>query len=334
MTWMDRILPHIADLFAEKPIVLVDVGASGEPPANWRILAPLACYIGFDPDQRAIIETNAFGFRRFVMVNRAISGTGQKAVEFFLTRSPYCSSTLKPIQDALDHYGFSELFHVVGKASAPASSLDAALEEVGLDRIDWLKVDSQGTDLRIYESIRLTRRDRLWVLDVEPGMMNFYAGEDAFEDAHRQILRENYWLSSAHFQRYARVSAASRGRLEASGLDPQSLPKSPTAIEAQYFRTLAHVEASGSDVRDLVCVWALAMANGLHGFAMDIAIGMEGQHPIGEKLALCTLAEIRARQSRFGERIKRIAKRWIPASFHPRVAKIAAMGRLHSENPQ
>ena len=34
-----------------------------------------------------------------------------------------------------------------------ATTLDQALDSAGLDRLDWLKLDTQGTDLRLVESL-------------------------------------------------------------------------------------------------------------------------------------------------------------------------------------
>src|SRR5215475_10913019 len=77
--------------------VLLDIGASGAPPAIWRSIAPYSVYVGFDPDLRDMQQTTDQSFARAVIVNEAVSAdTGRPHAHFYFTKSPPCSSTLKP----------------------------------------------------------------------------------------------------------------------------------------------------------------------------------------------------------------------------------------------
>src|SRR6185369_7156805 len=124
--------------------VLVDVGASAGAPGIWEAIAPASTYVGFDPDSREMDGAGQGGFRRTVIVSEAVTADPEaKEVRFYLTRSPFCSSTLEPDMAALANYHFSELFVTERQGSAPASTLDAILARLELNRIDWLKCDSQ-----------------------------------------------------------------------------------------------------------------------------------------------------------------------------------------------
>ena len=75
--------------------ILIDIGASGAPPEIWGEIARYSTYVGFDPDLREISEIPDSRFQRAVIVNEAISSKADdKEVLFYLTKSPYCSSTL------------------------------------------------------------------------------------------------------------------------------------------------------------------------------------------------------------------------------------------------
>ena len=66
---------------------------------------------------------------------------------------------------------------------------------VGLDRVDWIKLDTQGTDLRLIESLSDEVAATLMAVDAEPGIDAFYEGEDTFGDLHRAMIERGYWLA-------------------------------------------------------------------------------------------------------------------------------------------
>lgn len=261
---------------AGAPAVLVDVGASGAPPAAWRALARAAVFVGFDPDSRAVSTSDPYGFARFVLVPKAVSDRPAETVTFNLTSSPYCSSLLRPNWPTLDEYSFSELFEVVSTVDAPAVTLDRALDELSLRQLDWLKLDSQGKDLDFYRGLGDARREGLLALDIEPGFVDFYEGENTFAEAHQALIADGFWLSRLEPQAYPRVSRATRRALADAGrqdaLDAlDRLGRSPTAAEARYLRTTAHLERRGAGPRDWALLWLFAMTDDRLGFALDVA---------------------------------------------------------------
>src|SRR2546423_5472708 len=112
--------------------VLIDIAASGAPPGIWDTIAPHSIYVGFDPDLRDIHEIPDSRFHRAVIVNEAISSSDDKEVLFYLTKSPACSSTLKPDTDALADYVFSDLFIVEKETIVQATTLNQVLERLSL----------------------------------------------------------------------------------------------------------------------------------------------------------------------------------------------------------
>src|SRR5256885_2285112 len=78
--------------------VLVDIGASGGTPGIWKNIAARSSYVGFDPDHREIDrDTHAAHFASNQIIHEVITPDATAAdAHFFLTHSPYCSSTLRP----------------------------------------------------------------------------------------------------------------------------------------------------------------------------------------------------------------------------------------------
>jgi hypothetical protein len=299
---------HLLSSLGLQP-VLVDVGASGAAPGLWRAIAPHAVYVGFDPDRRDVGKAAGQGFRRAFVLDRAVTAGPDSEVTFHLTRSPHCSSTLPPDRTSLAAYLFAGLFEVESTVRVPAATLDAALLELGLAGIDWLKLDSQGTDLRLFRSLSTDVRHRVLALDVEPGLIDAYVGEDLFVDAHRALTGEGFWLSRLN------VGGAVRGRREtlsalaaAADASPARVERwvrrSPAWCEARYLRTTEWLAERPFARREYALLWSFALLDGQHAFALDVAaayrrrFGDEETARLLEAAPLEAIRETERRESR------------------------------------
>ena len=280
--------------------VLVDIGASGAPPVVWEPLARHAIYVGFDPDRRELYDVPDGRYARSIIVNEAVtSAPGGEDVRFFLTRSPYCSSTLPPDERSLSDYLFADLFAVEREAVVPATTLSATLARLDLPSVDWLKTDSQGTDLRLFQSLTPEQRDGVLALDIEPGVIDAYQGEDLFVDAHRELTRQGFWLASLDVKGSVRmkrttvqIAARQHPRLNAARVAAVVAP-SPGWCEASYLRSLQSLAERQAEQRDYVLLWAFALVKRQLGFALDLALEYAGLFGAGELSALLWDAPLR-----------------------------------------
>ncbi len=294
-------------LAPDQGFILVDIGASGDPPPIWQELAFFASYIGFDPDARELNEANHYGFQDFKLVKKIVTDGDANTVKFFLTDYPYCSSTLKPDMAQCAQYTFTETFVVNDQTEFPAMRLDQVMTDLDLDRLDWLKLDSQGKDLDLFLSIHQTLRSRILAIDIEPGVIPFYEGENTFSESHQALLDEGFWLASLQLQNggFARIHQSTRQALADYRLPPDQepidfmgLPVSPTALEARYFRSLESLIARGATIRDFLTLWMFALCDQKLGFALDVAMHLQTQSDcsetskLGQQLLQLTLTEV------------------------------------------
>ena len=274
---MNREIDNVLTTLNIQP-VLLDIGASGAPPPQWKPIARRSIYVGFDPDRRELHEILGGQYARSIIVNEAVTNVlGQDGVRFYLTHSPYCSSTLPPNTEVLLQYLFSDLFAVEKEVLVRASSLDAVIDRLGLQGIDWFKTDSQGTDLRLFQSLRDDLRDRVLAIDIEPGLMDAYRGEDLFVDAHRELLRQGFWLSSLDVKGSVRMKRATLQAVASRhpGLKDvhvyDAVRSSPCWCEARYLRTIESFSQRNAGKRDYMLLWVFAMIERQWGYALDIA---------------------------------------------------------------
>lgn len=276
---MSESIDYVLSSLGIRPI-LVDIGASGAPPAIWQEIARHSVYIGFDPDlrdlQREVSDTT---YSEFILVNKALTHEkdGDRAL-FHLTKSPHCSSTLRPDSKSLSNYLFSDLFEVEEEVSVQTASLDSVMEQLSLTRIHWFKTDSQGTDLRLIDSMREEIRSRVLVADIEPGLIDAYIGEDLFVDAHRYLTQNGFWLSNLNVEGSVRMRESTVREVVSAdlGIDRALLKmgvrRSPGWCEARYLRTIDWLSAGGFPKEDYALLWAFALLDDQIGFALDIAI--------------------------------------------------------------
>jgi len=262
--------------------VLVDIGSSGGPPDVWHKIAPHSIYVGFDPGQEQTRELVQGRFYKTIIINEAVtSGQGTDQALFYFTRSPSCSSTLRPDAESLSHYLFSDLFVVEREGAVPSTSLDSVLNRFSLSRVDWFKTDSQGTDLRLFNSLRDAVRQRVLAIDVEPGLIDAYVGEDLFVDAHREITRNGFWLSNLEVHGAVRLRRATCDGLggctseDSYELLQKTLKKSPAWCEARYLRTIESLARGDFGKSDYVLLWIFALLDNQVGFAADLVIECE-----------------------------------------------------------
>lgn len=326
---MKRELNNVLKTFSIEP-VLIDIGASGEPPELWEVIARQSVYIGFDPDLREMQNIPGGKFARTIIVNEAVtSNPEQEETRFYLTQSPHCSSTLPPENESLENYLFSELFAVQKEVSVRASSLNAVIDRLGLRGIDWFKTDSQGTDLRLFQSLKDDLRNRVLAIDIEPGLIDAYQGEDLFVDAHRELVNQGFWLSkldvkgTVRMKRTTLQSVINNHPKFTDTLVYSSVQPSPGWCEASYLRTLESLEQRNAHSRDYILLWVFAMIENQWGYGLDIATAYDARFGVDHMSQ--QMSEFPLNQMyRNNRSLKAVAKRILPRQLKELLKKMVS----------
>lgn len=260
------------DEIVSAPPVLMDIGASGELHAKWKEIARYSICIAFDADNREMdfTEKESETFKRLIVFSRVVTDQDVEEIDFFLTRSPYCSSSLEPENRKLKVWSFQELFQVERKIKLKAIRLTEALREAKIERIDWFKTDTQGTDLRLFKSLPDEVRDNVLIAEFEPGIIDAYAGEDKLYDVMHYMNDKGYFMSGMEVKGTQRISPA-----ELKDFQPfhrkalhHCMIKSPGWAEVSYINAL---EKGTYDKRSYLLTYLFAYLEKQFGFAIEIA---------------------------------------------------------------
>ena len=271
---IDKILRR--DEFIETPPVLVDIGASGAIHQKWRRIAPYAVCIAFDADDRdmgfAVHESK--GYRKLYVFNRIVTAQPASSAPFYLTKSPYCSSLLKPDQTSLDQWAFGGLFDVDHVADLEVVTLKSVLAELGIVKVDWFKTDSQGTDLRLFKSLGDDLIRRVILAEFEPGIIDAYENEDKLYSLMSFMGGQPFWMSSLEIKGSQRISRQTFDKLFSPlerRLLGQLMKTAPGWGEVTYINSFSG-SADYLDKRDYLLGWIIAVIENHYGFALDIAL--------------------------------------------------------------
>ena len=254
------------------PPVLVDIGASGTIHKKWNPIAKYAICIAFDADSRdfEICESEDKGWRKLYSMNRLVASEAAEEMDFYLTHSPHCSSSLAPDQKALEPWAFSPLFEVDKVVKLPAVDLHSVLEKIGITYIDWYKTDSQGTDLRIFDALPKSIIRKIISADFEPGIIDAYMDEDKLHQLMAYMDKQPFWVSHMEVKGSQRIDQDDLQNLNSlkRRFISSFLKTAPGWCEISYINKLSDKEMT---CREYLLGWVFATMKEEHGFAIQAA---------------------------------------------------------------
>ncbi len=257
--------------FREASPVLVDIGASEAIHKLWKKISKYSTCIAFDADDREIgyIEKISSDFKKLYVFNCIVSDKDSPKISFFLTNSPYCSSTLEPNLNELENWAYSDKFNVTKNIEIKAKTLFSSLEELNINRIDWFKSDSQGIDLRLFNSLPLEINKKIIVAEFEPGFINSYKGEDKLSDLIKDFESKEFWLSNAKVKGSQRITKNQLDKYFNSEISKKlgqfSHKTSPGWAELIY---LNNFNKNNFSIREYLLGWIFSTILNQHGFAL------------------------------------------------------------------
>jgi FkbM family methyltransferase len=251
----------------DRPLVVVDVGC------RWgfaeKFVGPDRLFevYGFDPDEQECARLRErYANQAVNLVPMGLAGTaGQRTLH--LTQEPACSSLLPPDPALTERYPALACARQVSTMEVETTTLDVWAEQQGVHAADYIKIDTQGTELEILKGgRRLVQTARC--LEVEVEFNPIYRGQALFAELDLYLRSQGFVLwklsNQVHYssdgapallgaedavfyddaQRVSRpvfggqLYWANAHYVNQSVLDPQHLPADQMARDITLFETL------------------------------------------------------------------------------------------------
>ena len=182
------VVPDLLD----SPVVLIDIGAIGNPPVHWLPLKNKIHLIGFEPNEQEcerLNDTSNSGYLKSEFLPYAI-GEKDELRPFYITKYNECCSLLKPDFEWLNRFAYGHLFEINQKIDIQTLALDSIERLSSLDP-DALKIDAQGNELPILLGAK-SIIDKVFLIEIESGLHKNYENETTLEEICVHLTERNF----------------------------------------------------------------------------------------------------------------------------------------------
>jgi FkbM family methyltransferase len=213
------------------PLVVLDVGASGGFPPCWSAFGDQARLIGFEPDAdecRRLREKHGLDIRPVAL------GRRREARRLNKVKWAFSSSFLDINRDYWSRFPMGDMFESAGEETIETVDLDSYAAESGLADIDYLKLDTEGTELEILEGAAGLLAGTILAVEIEVAFQPLQHGRAMFSDVDAYLRAKGFTLFDLAPMRHARASLPP---LESFVAEPSSYGQVVWA-EALYVRDL------------------------------------------------------------------------------------------------
>lgn len=253
----------------EAGIGVLDIGARDGMNPVFTPVAPLLDVVGFEPDaeeaQRLQVAAGGSSFRSLAYLPYGLGeADGERVLN--LCRLRGTSSLYTPNRHFLNRFPDAGRFDVVDTAPVPIRSLDSLRQNpaIGLPRrIDFIKIDTQGSELQILLGARQLLQREVIGLEVEVLFAPLYDGQPVFRDIDAFLSGCGFTLFKLRRQEWVRSTLAGQPHLTSGQLVFGDALYLKDPVDARH-------RWAPEDARQLEALVIFALLYDLHDFALEI----------------------------------------------------------------
>lgn len=176
--------PRFEAEYARHPLVLVDVGARGGVKKNWSAAKRHLKVLGFEPDRREydrLVASAPTAETPGEYFNVALHNQAG-AVSLYIARDRGLSSIFEPDRAFLDTFPEAARFDTDDVQQVQVDTLDNQLHARNIQDIDFIKADTQGSELFVLQGAGHALAASAVGVEVEVEFTPIYKGQPLFAD--------------------------------------------------------------------------------------------------------------------------------------------------------
>lgn len=202
---MNRVIEILGRYLSRQKVTLVDVGALGGVKAPWSSVRPLLRVIGFEPQDSV---TQTVRKENGDIQGSVAIGAKEGASFLYITQKPDNSSLAMPNHEFINRLGVRDRLIVTHEKSVNVMPLDVWLKQENIPAVDFLKIDTQGTEGDVLAGAREMLASVLG-LDIEINFAERYKGQSYFSDIDAMLRTEGFMLLDLQ-RRYLKYAVGMR----------------------------------------------------------------------------------------------------------------------------
>lgn len=190
---MLKILKNLFSAKTTHPLIIVDIGCRWGFADKFIDNSENIIVYGFDPDVEECSRLDKlYNHKNIKLVPIGLSDRQGKR-KLFLTNEPACSSLYKPDQMLTENYPCLDCAKEVSTIHVEVSTLDMWAKEARVEYIDYIKIDTQGSELdilkggeKILQSVRF--------LEIEVEFNPIYTDQPIFSEVDLFLRKHGFVL--------------------------------------------------------------------------------------------------------------------------------------------
>lgn len=186
--------PIFAKYYEASPLVLIDAGARGGLQKNWRRAKKHLKVIGFEPDPKECRKLAGAAEGGPVKYINSALYSKEGPLRIFLTKNRGVSSVYRPDAEFLGKFPEKDRYQISESLEIQADTLDGVLRSGGVTDADFIKLDTQGSELDILRGASKTVDDRIFGLEIEAETVPIYESQPLFSDIDNFLRERGFFL--------------------------------------------------------------------------------------------------------------------------------------------
>ncbi|MFH1283580.1 MAG: FkbM family methyltransferase [bacterium] len=192
---MNKVMKYFNNYIDKKyPLTFFDVGAMGGIPEKWKVLSDVINVVAFEPDEREFVKLK--NNKNINYYNLFLYGESVD-ITYFISKEPGKSSVLRPNIDLMSKFVNSERFSTIKEEKIPSrkvSSLDVVVSNNEILDIDFIKLDTQGSELFILQGGVDKALPKLFGMQIEVEFIEMYKDQPMFRDVDVFLNKQGFQL--------------------------------------------------------------------------------------------------------------------------------------------